>query len=345
MTTTVGDTDTNRTWEIHQDGFRSILGPSPKLKLLLRIDEYPFAHEAGVFFPDTDELFITSNQFQDKDGAGKRVQISKVCLASGQAAPTLEAIDSELIDYANGGTMYEGGVLLCAQGSGAKPSGLFHMEASPPYRTTPVVTSYLGRPFNSVNDVVVHGDGSIWFTDPSYGHDQGYRPRPSLPNLVYRYDPATQSIRAVADGFGRPNGICFSPDQQTIYVTDTDQVRGMWIDQSRAASIYAFDVVYRYGEPFLMNRRLFTVADSGIPDGIKCDTLGNVYSGCADGIHVWSPGGVLLGKIVIPGGVANFCFGRGGQLFALNEHRLWRAQLASHIESPLLAAKKSDSNN
>ena len=62
---------------------------------------------------------------------------------------------------------------------------------------------------------------------------------------------------------------------------------------------YAFDVIYRHGEPFLANRRLFAYADSGIPDGIKCDTAGNVYSGCPDGINVWSPGGVLLGKIVI----------------------------------------------
>jgi gluconolactonase len=111
------------------------------------------------------------------------------------------------------------------------------MQASPPYATEPVLTSFLGKPFNSVNDVVVHNDGSIWFTDPSYGHDQGYRPRPSLPNFVYRYDPATKSTRAMADGFGRPNGICFSPDQKTVYITDTDQVRGLSIDHTRASSM------------------------------------------------------------------------------------------------------------
>ena len=90
---------------------------------------------------------------------------------------------------------------------------------------------------------------------------------------------------------------------------------------------YAFDVTYYHGEPFLTNRRLFAMALVGIPDGIKCDLEGNVYSGCGDGVTVWSPGGVLLGRILVDGGAANFCFGRDGEMFILNEHRLWRAQL------------------
>lgn len=78
------------------------------------------------------------------------------------------------------------------------------------------------------------------------------------------------------------------------------------------------------------------MADKGIPDGIKCDLEGNVYSGCDDGINVWSPGGVLLGRILIDGGVANFCFGRGGEIFALNEHQLWRVQLGGDVKGALL---------
>lgn len=99
---------------------------------------------------------------------------------------------------------------------------------------------------------------------------------------------------------------------------------------------YAFDVAYYSGQPFLTNRRLFAFADSGIPDGIKCDVHGNVYSGCGDGVNVWSPGGVLLGRILVEGGAANFCFGREGELFILNEHRLWRAQLAASTKGALL---------
>ena len=99
---------------------------------------------------------------------------------------------------------------------------------------------------------------------------------------------------------------------------------------------YAFDVASRHSQPFLINRRLFAFADNGVPDGIKCDMEGNVYSGCGDGVNVWSPGGALLGRILISGGAANFCFGRGGEMFILNEHRLSRAQLSSSVKGALL---------
>ena len=76
--------------------------------------------------------------------------------------------------------------------------------------------------------------------------------------------------------------------------------------------------------------------DNGVPDGIKCDMDGNVYSGCGDGIQVWSEGGDLLGKLLIEGGAANFCFGRDGEIFGLNEHKLWRFQLNKAVKGALL---------
>lgn len=99
---------------------------------------------------------------------------------------------------------------------------------------------------------------------------------------------------------------------------------------------YAFTVQHFSGQPFLTNRRLFAMADTGIPDGIKCDVHGNVYSGCGDGVSIWSPGGVLLAKILVEGGVANFCFGREGQMYLLNETRLWRARIAEGSKGALL---------
>ena len=143
------------------------------------------------------------------------------------------------IPMANGGVNYKDGILLCAQRSMDAPSGLYYMSSNPPYTTTVLKVDFHGRPFNSVNDVVVHTDGSIWFTDPIYGHEQGYRPPPRLPNQVYRFDPETGSIRAMADGFGRPNGICFSPDEQVVYVTDTDRIHGDGgTDDARVSSMY-----------------------------------------------------------------------------------------------------------
>ena len=79
------------------------------------------------------------------------------------------------------------------------------------------------------------------------------------------------------------------------------------------------------------------MADTGIPDGIKCDVQGNVYSGCGDCVNVWSPGGRLLGKIVISGGVANYCFTRKGEMVLLNETRLWVVRISESRHGALLA--------
>jgi len=78
------------------------------------------------------------------------------------------------------------------------------------------------------------------------------------------------------------------------------------------------------------------MADAGIPDGIKCDLTGNVYSGCGDGLNVWNASGSLIGKILVPGGVANFCFGRGGEIFLLNEERFWVAKVDDLVKGALL---------
>lgn len=99
---------------------------------------------------------------------------------------------------------------------------------------------------------------------------------------------------------------------------------------------YAYDIITRSGSHFIANKRLFAMCDTGIPDGIKSDTKGNIYSGCGDGVNVWSPGGKLIGKIYIPGGAANFCFGKEGEVFILNEHYMWRVQLNTEVRGALL---------
>ncbi|KAF9870760.1 SMP-30/Gluconolaconase/LRE-like region [Colletotrichum karsti] len=303
----------NSPFAVYDDSVSKLFGEEPTLELLHENQEYPFAHEAGVFIESNNTLFITSNQFPDGKG-GKKIQICRVTLPSDDN-PTLkcEEIHPRGVHMANGGVNYLDGVLFCSQGSLDAPGGIVFMEAHPPYQTRVMVSSFHGREFNSVNDVVVDSDGSIWFTDPIYGFEQGIRPRPKLPSQVY------------------------NPDEKTVYVTDTDWIHGDGTtDLTRASTIYAFDVVSYSGEPFLTNRRLFAMADTGIPDGIKCDVHGNVYSGCGDGINIWSAGGVLLGKILVQGGAANFCFGRNGEIFILNENRLWRAKLAEETKGALL---------
>ena len=100
------------------------------------------------------------------------------------------------------------------------------MSSKPPYKRYTILDNYHDRAFNSPNDVIVHSDGSLWFTDPIYGFEQGFKGTPQLPSQIYRFDPKTGDTRVVADGFGRPNGLCFSPDEKTLYVTDTDWIHG-----------------------------------------------------------------------------------------------------------------------
>jgi gluconolactonase len=208
---------------IYDDAFLLIIGPAPELQVILENNTYPFAHEAGVYIPARDEVWITSNQFEV--GRKKKVQIAKIKRSGSPKNFSVENIDPG-IDLANGAVNYRDGVIFCEQGTFTNPGGLVYMEPVPPYRTETIISNYHGRWFNSVNDVVIHSDGSIWFTDPTYGYEQNIRPRPQLPCQVYRYDPKTGDVRAVADGIRKPNGLCFAPDEKTMYITDTDAVQG-----------------------------------------------------------------------------------------------------------------------
>lgn len=208
------------------DLVKDLFGCSPTLELLHQNNDYPFAHEAGVFIPEDNALFITSNQFTDPKTRKRRIQITRVLLPCDGSQVHCEEIHPEHVPMANRGVNYKDGVLFCAQGTQDEPGGLAFMESKSPYNSRLLLSSFYGRQFNSVNDVVIHSDGSIWFTDPIYGFEQGFRPKPRLPCQVYRFDPGRNSVRAVADGFGRPNGICFSPDEKTVYITDTDWIHG-----------------------------------------------------------------------------------------------------------------------
>jgi gluconolactonase len=130
------------------------------------------------------------------------------------------------VDMPNGGVNYsDDTIILCAQGSATYGTGgIYHISRSGAAR--PLVSNFYGRDFNSPNDVIVATDGAIWFTDPCYANEQDFRQRPKLPNQVYRFDPRTGDIRVVADRFGKPNGICFSPDEKIVYITDTDFIHG-----------------------------------------------------------------------------------------------------------------------
>jgi gluconolactonase len=215
-----------------------LTGSSPTHSLLLSTagtSNNPFFHEACVFIPEHDEVYITSNLLQAAKSSNfptiliSRVKLYRTDRMSGNN--NVHTVDWAKmrpppgIDMPNGGVNYKDGILFCAQGTAASGTGgIYYMPRGAPPK--PMVTNFHGRDFNSVNDVVVAADGCIWFTDPCYGNEQDFRQRPKFPNHVYRFNPENGDLRVVADGFGRPNGICLSPDEKTCYITDTDYIHG-----------------------------------------------------------------------------------------------------------------------
>jgi gluconolactonase len=181
-------------------------------------------------------------------------------------------------------------------------------------------------PLNSPNDVVVKRDDTIWFTDPSYGHLQGFKDEPLLGDYVYRYDPSRDRLSVMADSFGKPNGLAFSPDESVLYIGDSgaNQEPGSY-HVRLPHHVVAFDVD---DGGRLVNGRLFAVIAPGFPDGLKVDSEGRVYASASSGVQVFNPCGDLIGEIWLPGAV-NFTFGgpERSLLFIAADTGIWAATL------------------
>jgi gluconolactonase len=162
-----------------------------------------------------------------------------------------------------------------------------------------------GKRFNSPNDVVVASDGSIWFTDPTYGIDSDYEGRRAASEIgssrLYRIDGSNGSVRVMGDDFIQPNGLGFSPDERRLYVSDTGRTHV----EGGPAHIRAFDMNDRK----LTGGDVFAESRAGLFDGFRLDEPGNVWVGAGDGVHCYAPDGSLIGVIRVPDTVANVCFG------------------------------------
>ena len=263
-----------------------------RLEHLVDVD----AHEGPVYVPGEDALYFTS-----VPRPGPRVDIKRLDLGS----LTVSVIRPDAA-AANGMTLgHDGRLIVCEQIGGA---------IAAVDRTTGE-RELLVEGFNSPNDVVVKRDGTIWFTDPSYGWLQGFRPRPLLRDAVWRYDPRTGGAIAVAESFDKPNGLCFSPDERTLYVADNGEPH----------HLKAFDVL---DDGRLDGERVIHVSSPAHPDGLKADSDGRLYATFAGGVEVLSPDGSLLGHIELPGAV-NFCF-RGHErevLFITADTAIYAAHL------------------
>ena len=207
-------------------------------------------------------------------------------------------------NYANGNTIDREGRLLSCEQASRRLTRTEHDGT-----ITVLMDSFGGKPLNAPNDVVVASDGAIWFTDPGYGIDgpyEGHKAPAELPRNVYRLDPASGNATVVAGDFTRPNGLCLSPDEKTLYVIDSGITHG------GPAHIRSFAV---NGDKLGGGKVFAENFAPGFTDGLRTDTEGNVWCSMGwadpreDGVRCYAPTGELIGKIHLPETCANLCFG------------------------------------
>ena len=201
--------------------------------------------------------------------------------------------------YSNGNTFdYQGRQLSCEHGG--RRVVRYEYDGT----ITVIADKFEGKRLNSPNDIVVHPDGGIWFTDPTYGINgnyEGFQASKELKEAVYRVDGATGQIAKLTDEMTGPNGICFSPDYKKVYIADTGAGRETRVYDTDGKAIHN-------GKRFAQ----LSVPGSGAPaaaDGIRCDTDGNLWCGARPGVQILSPNGEPIGIIRLPENCANISFG------------------------------------
>ncbi len=227
----------------------------------------------------------------------------------------------------NGNTFdYQGRQISCEHGNRRV------VRYEPDGTITVLADSFEDKPLNAPNDAVVHPhDGAIWFTDPGYGSLMDYEGNKGpleLKEAVYRIDAKTGNLTKVTDEIGKPNGLCFSPDYQKLYVADTGATH--YPDVPRVIKVW--DVV---DGTRLANGKQFISMEldgkAGLADGIRADIDGNVWASAGwvgdgyDGVHVFAPNGDRIGQIKLPEICSNVCFGgtKRNRLFMTGSQSLY----------------------
>jgi gluconolactonase len=201
----------------------------------------------------------------------------------------------------NGNTVDREGRLVSCEHKGRRITRTEHDGS-----VVALATHFESKRFNSPNDIVVKSDGSVWFSDPTYGIDSEYEGDAAPSEIghcnVYRLDPRTGALAAVVTDRVQPNGLAFSPDERILYVSDT----GASHVEGHPRAITAYNL---RPDGTVANPRTFATLRAGAYDGFRLDTHGNVWTSAFGGVYCYAPDGTHLGTIPIPETIANVCFG------------------------------------
>jgi len=217
------------------------------------------------------------------------------------------SVYAEDVEFTNGRTLdLDGSVIQCSHGRRA-------VERDCDGEATTLVDSWHGSRLNSPNDVIVRSDGTVWFTDPSYGIENASEGHPGVleygDRYVFRFEPRTGRLDPVVMDVEAPNGLAFSPDERILYVADSSLAPAGGVanpDRPGGHAIHAYDV---FEGRHAKNGRTFVDVDPGLPDGLRVDVAGNVWTSSEDSVQVFSPLGERLLRIPVPEVIANVCFG------------------------------------
>lgn len=232
-------------------------------------------------------------------------------------------------NYSNGNTRDREGRLVSCEHGGRRVTRTEHDG-----KITVIADSYKGKRLNSPNDVVVKSDGTIWFTDPSYGIMSDYEGHKGEMEqdgcYVFRFDPRSGKLTVVADDFDKPNGLAFSPDESMLYVADSACAH----EPEKPRHIRAFKVGK---DNSLKGGKAQFILTQGFPDGFRVDTDGCVWTSAGTGIEVFAAEGDLLGRVNFPQIVSNLTFGgpKRNRLFVTCTHEVYSMYVtATGAEKP-----------
>nr|POE82364.1 gluconolactonase [Quercus suber] len=294
----------------HRRGFE-ILGERPSYHKVFNLSKA--VHEAPVYVPSLNQLFLS--QLAPPTG-----YLPQLIVDLNEEPPTLSEFLSDPPVYApNGGTFHDGLIYWGASGGNNSIGGTEQrvgIRTLDPHtnKTKTLLNNYFGYYFNTVDDLFVDKDGSIWFTDPQYSwFNRLTDTPPQLQAASYRFDPATGAVTMIDNTLVQPNGIALSPDGKHVYISDSGAETGsvlaggppgLTFNQTGVRAVYKYDRIDN--GTHITNKRPLWYAQELIADGLKVAANGYIVTATGMGVDILDAFGVLILRVQTDFVVQNF---------------------------------------